>query len=279
MRKIQQFYCLLFLSISIFCIGISSKAQIQFYKETYFIGENVKVGGTELVIGVENGLKNAIDEFDFGTHTIDLGVSKKAGLYMVTFIQIDKSRHSYLIALNDYDVEIENSIIELGDQYMPEPEEKNLFLQVHNFFRDKNLDERYKPFLKALETFTNENQISIVKNVTFCISAGAAEGSVPILNTLCKDLTIDNLKDLSLEVLKEIFKEMYEEGYLTQEQYNELKIDFFTKLVKVLKNDCATFFDIAADKIDNEGLKLLLKYDGQICGSTIAIIKEYKKLP
>lgn len=147
---------------------------------------------------------------------------------------------------------------------------------MFSFFKSRSANQRFQPFINALKNYSVQNSVNVVHNVAFCFAAASTDGSIAMLDVICKDMTQDNLKDLTVEVYKEIFKEMKESGYISKKQYESLNIDSYVSVIKILQKDCSGFFDFIADKMQNNQLKMALKYQGQACSSTIAIIKQYK---
>jgi len=250
--------------------------RVTFNQDVYQINQDITANNTDLVIGVENGIQGISQVVAQGTTSLDLGNSLSPGMFLLTFYFADNTTESYLLTVTNADINITNSVVD-SSNYVTTADQKNIFMQVITFFKNATPDQRILPFTKGLQNYCVNNAVNAVKNVTFCISAALADGSLEILDSLCVDMTVDNLKTLTLEVYKELFLEMKNGGYLTQQQYDDLQVDEYVNLAKMLQNDCSAFFDFLAYKIDNPGLKLAIQYQGQLCSSTIAIISLFDK--
>ena len=270
--------------------SLHSFGQINFTKDTYYVNDQVIVTETNFVTAVENGIEAKTQKIELGNHQINLGIAKKSGIYPVTLFTIDGSQKTFLIFINSYDKEIEKSVLEVGSTKTEENEEKkNIFKQLFIFFQQrKTSEEQLKPFLIGIEKYCSEKKIDVVKNITFCLGAISAEGTVPFLNVICTKSLEETGKGIAIKILDEIFLEMYKEKYITKEQFEVFeKLDEYENLSKLLDEDCSAFFDLTANQVDQtdlisnknqkEMIKAVLNYQGQLCSSTILILKKYKK--
>ena len=266
-----------FLIIFVFLlIGTKVFGQITFPQNVYSVNEEIVVYGTSFVTLVENGIAGSTEPIPLLTDKINLGSTSQPGLYWVSFCSADNSRQTFLILVKDITFDADSSVVDFLNSPVMSDEQKNIFVQLFNFFKDKSVNDRFNPFINALKNYSKENPVNIIHNVAFCFAAVSADGSLEMLDVICKDMSEDNLKDLLVEVYKEIFKEMLNDKYISKAQYDDLKINDYVSLTKILKKDCSGFFDFFADKIENDNLKIAMKYEGQLCSSTIAVIKEYK---
>jgi hypothetical protein len=271
---------LFFVIIFFILFSFRAQAQITFSQSVYQVNQDVIATGTDNVQGVENSVPTGgiSMQITTGTTSINLGQNPIAGIYPVTFSFSDQTKATYLIEIADNSFTIDNSII-AADANALSADKVLIFTALYKFFKEQDFSVTQKVLLNASQNFCVHNGVSVVKNVTFCFAAASADLSVEVLDAMCADLTKDNLKGLTLEVYNELFKTIHDMNYINDQQFNDLKVDDYVNLAKMLNNDCSAFFDAVADRTNAPNLKLAIKYQGQVCSSAVAIIKLYNKLP
>jgi len=262
-------------------INIMSFSQgVSFSQREYRTGQPIIATGLSSVSGIENGIKNSSQNINTGTNQINLGPTSTPGLYFVNFVMVDGTNRLFLVGVKpNTATNISNSIYDLGTPKAVNTSQANIFKRMLQFYREQPSSVTLAPLKKGLQTYCVNNSVSIVHNVAFCVAA--TQTGLPIITAICTEMTKDALEDLLMEIFKETFVQMAASGYLTAEEINTINsnLDFYTNIGKMIDENCSGFFDYVADKINNPNIKLAIKYQGQLCSSTVMIVKEYKKLP
>lgn len=273
----KKIYLSLFLSM-IACHSLLS--QISFNQTTYKVGDNIVAMGTSLVTGIENGISGLSQTVNFGTPQITLGKVNSPGFYLVTFNLTDNTKKMFLIGVSPATTALtEKTVYDLNFAQNSKASQKSIFEKVFKFFKEQPNATRFAPFSKGLQSFCVNNAVDLVHNVSFCLAA--TQTGIPAITIICSEMSKSNLEALSTEVFKELFKQMKTSGYLTQTELTTIlsNIDDLANIKEIIGENCSGLFNFLANKIENAQLKMALQYQGQLCNSTVLIIKEFKKLP